>query len=158
MPAVGLKPLQLCARLVLAGVLAYAGLAKLGDLSGVAASIANYRILEDAVVPFVAALLPAAEIAVAVALVGGPCVQGGALLSAIMLVTFAAGMAQARLRGIDVECGCFGPGIESKVSWTKVALNLALASVAGVLTWARPVTWRELLPPREPEGREEVAR
>ena len=156
MPTAGLKPLQLCVRLALAGLLGWAGLAKLGDPSTLADVVAHYRVLPAFAVPFAAALLPAAEIAVAVALVAGPCVQGAALLAALMLTVFAAGMAQARLRGIDLDCGCFGAGIESKVSWTKVALDLVLACLAGVLAWARPVGWRELSP-RGSERREEAA-
>lgn len=150
-----LKPLQLVARLALAGVFGWAGFMKLGDPSALADAITNYRLLPEVTVPFAAALLPAAEIAVAVALVAGPCVQGGALLAALMLTAFAVGMAQARLRGIDLDCGCFGAAAQTQVSWTKVAMNLALASVAGVVAWARPVGWRELLP-REPGRREEA--
>ena len=56
-----------------------------------------------------------------------------------MLVAFAAGMAQAKLRGIDLECGCFGADSTQKVSWSKVALNVALAILAGWIAWtSRP--------------------
>ena len=151
----GTKPLLLLARLGLAGVLGYAGLSKLADPSGMAETIANYQMLPEALVPFAAVIVPAAEIVVAAALVAGPCVQGGGIVAALMLTAFAVGMAQARLRGIDLECGCFGAGSESLVSWPKVAMNVGLAALAAVVAWARPVAWREALP-RGPEHREEA--
>ena len=141
----GSKPLQLLARLGLASVLGWAGLAKLADPGGLADTVANYRMVPEALIPLVAAALPAAEIVVAAALVAGPYVQGGGLVATLMFTAFAVGMAQARLRGIDLDCGCFGTATESQVSWPKVAMNVALASVAGVVTWMRPVAWRELL-------------
>jgi hypothetical protein len=68
-------------------------------------------------------------------------VGGAALLSGLMLASFAAAMAQAKLRGIDVECGCFGGA--SRVSWWKVGLNLALAlsafAVAAGYASRRPI-------------------
>jgi hypothetical protein len=52
-----------------------------------------------------------------------------------MLALFAAGMAQAKLRGIDLECGCFGAGAATQVSWSKVALNLGLAILSIWIAW-----------------------
>jgi hypothetical protein len=50
-----------------------------------------------------------------------------------MLVVFGVAMAQARWRGIDLSCGCFGAVLEAKVSWLTVARTLGLAALSGVL-------------------------
>ena len=45
-------------------------------------------------------------------------------------------MAQAILRGIDLECGCFGRAVADPVSWTKVAFDTGLAMLAGWVAWS----------------------
>lgn len=130
---------------MLAAVLFSAGVAKLGDPNALAEVIANYRVLPDALVIALAGILPVAEILVALALVAGPCVQGAGLVGAAMLTGFAGAMAQAKLRGIDLECGCFGASVHAQVSWGKVALNVAFAGLAAWVAWIRPVRWRDLL-------------
>lgn len=133
----------LVVRLALAAVFLSAGAAKFADANGLAAAIANYRVLPDALVVALAGILPVIELLVGVALLAGPCVQGAGLLGAMMLGTFAAAMAQAKLRGIDLDCGCFGAAVASQVSWAKVALNLVLGALAAWVAWVPQVPWRE---------------
>jgi uncharacterized membrane protein YphA (DoxX/SURF4 family) len=123
--------LQWLARFGLSAMFLYAGALKLGDTAAFAADISHYRVLPSALVPALAVGLPVLEIVAAVALLTPTFAQGGALLCALMLGVFAAGMAQAKLRGIDLDCGCFGAASTQKVSWAKVALNAALAILAG---------------------------
>ncbi len=144
MPATVTNALSLAARLGLAGVLAWAGAEKLGDRDAIAAAIANYRVFPDALIVALAAVLPPAEILVGLALVAGPYVQGAGLLGALLLGTFAVAMAQAIIRGIDLECGCFGAAAPEQVSWGKVAMNAFLGSLATWIAWVRPVRWRDL--------------
>jgi putative oxidoreductase len=59
-----------------------------------------------------------------------PYARGAAVIVAALLSVFAAAMAQSKLRGIDLDCGCFGAGNESQVSWLKVTVNLGLAMLA----------------------------
>lgn len=131
-PNRGAWPLALCnlqrlARVGLAAMFLYAGVLKLQDPAGFAVDLNNYRLLPEALVPVLAVGLPVLEIVTAFALLLPGYVQGGAALSALMLFAFAGGMAQAKLRGIDLECGCFGTDSGAKVSYAKVALNAGLA-------------------------------
>ena len=114
-------------RLGLCGLFLYAGISKLGDPAAFAQDVSHYRVLPDALAPLVAVALPVLEVVTAIALLLPGYVRGGAALSALMLFGFALGMAQAKLRGIDLECGCFGTDSGAKVSWGKVALNGGLA-------------------------------
>jgi uncharacterized membrane protein YphA (DoxX/SURF4 family) len=128
-------------RIGLAGLFAYAGLIKLTAPGEFARDIANYHVLSDALSGWAAVLLPVCEVVIAGGLLLGSHVRGAALLSAVMLLAFAAAMAQAKLRGIDLECGCFGS--EARVSWWKVALDLALAGLALWLAFDKPLVAAE---------------
>jgi len=124
------------ARLGIAGLFLYAGLLKIGEPTQFASDIANYRLLPEAVIPWLATFMPVFEVVVALALLTGSYVRAGALLSAAMLALFAGAMAQAKLRGIDLDCGCFGADNHTQVSWIKVAQNLALATLAVWVAWS----------------------
>jgi hypothetical protein len=115
-------------RIGLAGLFAYAGATKLGAASELARDIANYRLLPELAAAWAALFLPLFELVLAVGLLLPSHVRGAAALCALLLSAFAAAMAQAKLRGIDLACGCFGG--DSQVSWGKVAVDLALAGLA----------------------------
>ena len=115
-------------RLGLAALLAYAAVSKLLDPAAFAEDIQNYRVLPEAWAGPLALALPVLELVVAAALLSASHGSGASLLAGVLLLTFALAMAQAKVRGIDLECGCFGG--HSRVSWTKVALNVGLAALA----------------------------
>jgi uncharacterized membrane protein len=129
---------QVCA-IVLAFVFAGAAVPKLIDPGTFAADIENYRVVPAALVGFAALFMPAFELAIAFALVWPRYQRGAALLATGLLLVFAAAMAQARMRGIDLSCGCFGAAFESKVSWMTVARSLFLAGLG-----VAPVLWPPL--------------
>jgi len=129
-----LIPLACCA--ILAVVFAFAAVPKLIDPGSFAADLENYRVLPEHLVGHAALYLPALELAVAVALLLPNYRQGAAVLAAAMLLVFAVAMAQARVRGIDLSCGCFGAAFESKVSWWTVARSVLLAAIAAI-----PIFW-----------------
>jgi uncharacterized membrane protein YphA (DoxX/SURF4 family) len=120
--------LSLVVRLGLATLFAYAALSKLADPSAFARDIANYHLLSDALSGWAAVLFPVCELVIALGLLLPSHARGAALLAALMLVGFAFAMGQAKLRGIDLVCGCFGG--EARVSWGKVLLDLGLAGLA----------------------------
>jgi putative oxidoreductase len=115
-------------RIGLAGLFAYAGASKLGAGAELARDIANYHLVPESAAGWGALFLPLFELVLAAGLLLPSHARGAALLSALVLFAFAAAMAQAKLRGIDLACGCFGG--ESQVSWGKVAVDLALAGLA----------------------------
>jgi putative oxidoreductase len=127
------------ARFGLAGLFLYAGALKIADAPGFAQDISHYRLLPDSLAALSAVVLPVLELVTGVGLLLRRYVQGAALLSALMLLLFAAAMAQAKLRGIDLECGCFGASSATQVSFGKVALNAGLAILSVWIAWtSRP--------------------
>ncbi|WP_083975688.1 MauE/DoxX family redox-associated membrane protein [Kitasatospora mediocidica] len=98
------------ARLGLAVVWAWAGLAKVSDPAVAAQAVRAYRLLPEGLVKPVGYGLPFLEIALAVLLVIGLGVRIAAVISAVLLLTFIAGISSAWARGISIDCGCFGGG------------------------------------------------
>jgi len=99
-------------RLLLAGVWLYAGLSKIGDPAAAVRAVRAYRLLPEFLVKGLGYGLPYVEISLAVLLLLGLATRFAAVLSAVLLVVFLAGMASAAARGLRIECGCFGGGGE----------------------------------------------
>jgi putative oxidoreductase len=122
----------LLARIAIAGVFLWASLPKLADPGAFAADVQNYRVLPDALVGHAALFVPAFELVVAIGLLLPRYQRGAALIATSMLAIFSLAMAQARLRGIDLSCGCFGAAFEAKVSWLTVIRSAALGLLSAV--------------------------
>jgi protein-disulfide isomerase len=101
---------SLAARLVGAGVFGYAGIAKIGDAAGGVRAVRAYRILPEALVHPVAYGLPAFEIVLAALLLFGVATRFVGAVAAGLLAVFIGGVASAGLRGLRIDCGCFGGG------------------------------------------------
>lgn len=123
-------------RVLLAGVFAWAAVPKLLEPGEFAMAIQNYRLVPEGLVGQLAVLVPVFELVIALGLLVPPYQRGAALLSTLMLLVFAGAMAQARWRGIDLSCGCFGAALESKVSWLTVARTSALGLLSAVVLFA----------------------
>jgi putative oxidoreductase len=117
---------------VIAAVFLWAAVPKLIDPGSFAADIQNYRLVPDALVSYVALFVPVFELVLGLGLLWPRYQRGAALLATLMLVVFSAAMAQARMRGIDLSCGCFGAAFEAKVSWVTVGRSAALSVLAAI--------------------------
>ena len=95
-------------RLVVGGVFIWAGILKIIDPLGFAQSIANYRIFPSVLSFFLAVVLPWIEVVCGVFLVFGIFRHASSLLFSGLLGAFLLLMVVTLLRGIDVDCGCFG--------------------------------------------------
>jgi len=113
----------LFARLLVAGVFGYAAVPKLIEPDRFAEAIANYHLLPSAMVGIVAVIVPVIEVVIAVMLVVGVEARGAALAAAILLTAFSVAMAQAIVRDINLDCGCFGSTTQSTVGWSSVVRN-----------------------------------
>ena len=109
-PAGVLPWLALAGRLLLAGVLGYAALTKIGDPAATVRAVRAYQLLPEwAAVPFAHAL-PSVELAVAVLLLLGVAVRLTGIAAALLMGMFFVGVASAAARGLQIDCGCFGGG------------------------------------------------
>jgi uncharacterized membrane protein YphA (DoxX/SURF4 family) len=100
----------LVARLILGGVWLVAGYAKFSDPAGTVRAVRAYQLLPESVVPTFGHLLPVVEIAVGACLLLGLLTRGFAVFSTLLLLMFIFGITSAWVRGLQIECGCFGGG------------------------------------------------
>jgi uncharacterized membrane protein YphA (DoxX/SURF4 family) len=118
--------------------LLWAGGSKALDRQESILAVDAYDVLPDHVVEVVAAILPWLEIAVAALLILGVFVRFAGVATALLGAGFLAALAQAKARGLQIDCGCFGGGGPGDgVSWWDIARNVPFV-LAGAYLAARP--------------------
>jgi uncharacterized membrane protein YphA (DoxX/SURF4 family) len=98
------------ARLGLAAVWLISGGLKAVDLDQTYVAVRAYDVLPTAAVEVVSVVLPFLELALGLLLLVGVGTRAVAVLSAVLLLVFVAGVSQAWARGLSIDCGCFGGG------------------------------------------------
>jgi protein-disulfide isomerase len=142
-PAAAREWAATAARLLLAGVWLWAGLAKVGDPAAAVRAVRAYRLLPGWLAQGVGYGLPFLELTLAALLLAGLATRVAAAVSAGLLLVFLAGMVSAAARGLQIECGCFGGGGDlaagQSTAYTgEIARDAALLLVALALArWPR---------------------
>ena len=126
-------------RLVLAGIMLWAGGAKIGDLAASVRAVRAFEILPEVLARPVGYGLPVLEIVLGLLLLGGLLTRYAALLTALLLAGFVVGIAAAWARGLSIDCGCFGGGGPTDADNTQYPLEIVrdLAILAVGLVVAR---------------------
>jgi len=119
----------LIARLILAAVLAVAGIAKLLRPSASREAMSAFGV-PAALVPAAAVVVPVAEIAVAVALIPAVTAEAAAVVAFLMLAAFTLGVGVNLARGRTPACGCFGAVSAGPIGPGTIARNLVLMVLA----------------------------
>jgi uncharacterized membrane protein YphA (DoxX/SURF4 family) len=123
-------------RMTLAGVLGYAGWAKLQSPPLFTATIAKLQMVPFSWAEWVGSAVAVAEILMAGWLLCGVRRRAAALAVTCLASVFAAAMAQASARGLDLDCHCFG-ATESPLPTAWVLVRALTVLVAGVFLWTR---------------------
>jgi hypothetical protein len=99
------------ARFILGAVFLWAAAPKIASPLSLVETIMGYRLLPQVLLAPAAIVLPFVELWAALAVLFGPSRlrRSGALLLGALLLVFMLAAAQGLLRGLDFECGCFGP-------------------------------------------------
>lgn len=98
------------ARVGLAAVFLISGYLKASDLDQTYVAVNAYQVMPKPAVEVVAAVLPWFELALGLLVLLGVGTRLVAVISALLLLTFMAGVTQAWVRGLSIDCGCFGGG------------------------------------------------
>lgn len=110
--------LHVVARVVLGGLFVYAGGIKVLDRQAMVLAIDAYELIPQALIPALAVIIPWLELVLGVALILGVSVRAAAIAGAVVTTGFLIGMAQAKARGLKIDCGCFTSGGEGEgVTW-----------------------------------------
>lgn len=120
-----MKWLALACRVVLGALFIYAGVLKMGQPGQFALDIANYRLLPEGWPLIAAYLVPWLEVVCGLGLILGLAKKGAAVWISVLLAAFIAALAVNLVRGVDIDCGCFG-GSGSDISEALIR-DLALA-------------------------------
>ena len=116
---------------VLAGIFIYAGALKAIDPVQFASDIDNYKLLPWPVSVAVAFYLPWLEIFCALGLVFRFLYRGALSILSASIVVFTLATIAAKVRGLDITCGCFGHASQNWSFPAHLITNLAI--LAGLL-------------------------
>jgi len=142
--------LLLVGRIVLAGILIYAGIEKMQPQPGMpwnlhsinlsllmfSWAVDSYKILPAGMVTLFAQALPAFEIFLGLWLLSGVALRLSSLVSALLMCMFVIALGSAYERDLGINCGCFGAGVQvsAKTELMRVGgllLPLAIAITVG---------------------------
>ena len=119
--------------MILAFVFIYAGIIKIVDADSFSQSVYNYKLLPDVTVNIIAVVLPWIELCTGLLLLFGISVKENSFLITGMLMIFIFAIAISLLRGLNIECGCFGTVNGAKVGISKIIENIGLVIIGLVL-------------------------
>lgn len=117
-------------RLGLGAIFLYAAVTKLPELGKFAESVHNYRMLPVSLENLFAMALIGVEIVVGVTLILNVLPKSSTILVTMLLVMFFIAILQAVLRGLDIDCGCFGTDDASKTGWVALLRDLGMLAMA----------------------------
>lgn len=130
----------LAVSIAVAAVFIYAGLGKVREPLQFADSTAAFAILPAVFINLFVMGLPPFEFACGVLLLAPRTRRIGALAVAVVSVMFFTALASALLRGLTLDCGCFGVGAPSRSRmWVELGLDTVLFAGA-MFVYLRSIT------------------
>ncbi|MDO8549961.1 MAG: MauE/DoxX family redox-associated membrane protein [Ignavibacteria bacterium] len=120
------KYLLLLSRLILSFIFIYAGMEKITDPEGFARAINNYKLLPFSLINIFALILPWIEVISGILLLFGITVRENSFITSSLLGIFIIAIAVSLLRGLNIDCGCFGTAGVAKVGIQKLLENFLL--------------------------------
>jgi putative oxidoreductase len=137
-PSSSARTRRIFLRLLLGALFLWSGLAKLAHPAAFFSALLDYELpLPDALLRLVAIALPWLEALCGLALALNRWPETVRPLVAALCALFALALGQALLRGLKIDCGCFGPSVDGW--WDRPAF--ALLRTAGLLAaslWLLP--------------------
>jgi len=122
-------------RTAVGGLFVYAGVLKASDPTAFLKSIENYQILPHAAAVAAAFYLPYLEIFCGTGLALKRLQSGAlALLGGLMFV-FIVALLAAWVRGLDIDCGCFGSGDGTAHYGLALARDFSILAALCFLAW-----------------------
>jgi uncharacterized membrane protein YphA (DoxX/SURF4 family) len=121
---------RLAVRLLLGGVFLYASIAKARDPLDFADAVASFHLLPAYWINPFALGLPTYEILLGAWLLSGWRLRTAAFGASATMLVFLAALASAKMRGLGVDCGCFGGGASPGNPGLALARDAGLALAA----------------------------
>ena len=134
-------------RIIVGSVFLWASLSKIIDPAKFAREISNYHVMPFGLENTVAIFLPWLEFFIGSALILGIMVDGSVILCSALLIMFNMLVAQAMVRGFNIECGC-GLKEGEMVGFQKLFENFTFLGFC-VLVFIRKSKFLEIFPKTE---------
>ena len=128
--------------LIVVGVFIYAGVIKALDPIRFASDIDNYKILPWTIGVRLAFYLPWLEILCGLTLIARRLYLGGLSILTALTSIFIVATIAAKIRGLDITCGCFGHASKNWSFTGHLALDLAILA-ALLAIWTHEHTCRK---------------
>src|SRR5438046_7270394 len=112
------------AEFIVGGIFIYAGVIKALDPIRFASDIDNYKILPWTISVQLAFYLPWLEIVCGLALIARRLYLGGLSILTLLTFIFIIATMVAKIRGLDITCGCFGHASKHWSFTAHIALDL----------------------------------
>ena len=114
--------LILIIRFLLGLIFVYASYDKILDPGKFARDISNYHVVPFGLENAIAIILPWLELIIGLGIIIGVCINASVFISGGLLIVFIILIAQAILRGFNIDCGC-GLKEGEVVGWSKIIEN-----------------------------------
>lgn len=111
-------------RILLGVLFIYASIPKISSPAYFAIAVQNYQILPDLFINSAAIILPWIELICGLLLLAGYWHRATAVIISGLNVVFILAITSALIRGLDIECGCYGT--EASANWTRIVEDLFL--------------------------------
>jgi putative oxidoreductase len=119
--------MQLALSILIAIVWMQSATAHMGNPYFFLSSVYKYQLVGRDLGWILAVVLPALQSVLAVCLLARVFVGAALLLSGLLLTVFSAVQISAFLRGIQIDCGCFGPAASNPIGQASIAMVVVLA-------------------------------
>ena len=113
-------------RCALGLVFIIASIEKISAPEAFASSVEAYKLVPYPLINIFALTIPWLELLCGLFLVAGMASRASAALLFGLLLIFIIGIMLAIFRGLNIDCGCFGPAHASPVGWVKVMEDCGL--------------------------------
>jgi putative oxidoreductase len=124
-------------RILLGGLFVLAGCLKILDPAAFALEIDRYQLVPWWACALLALFIPPLEICVGLILLSPWFARGAVLWAGILLTLFSVALLTAMLRGLSIDCGCFGRVWQSTGTFWPLIRNLVLLGITFFLWWQR---------------------
>ena len=125
--------LLLLARFFLGFVFVYAAIEKINDPGSFAVSVHNYKLLPIFIINIIAVILPWIELTAGMMIIIGISVRENSFITSILMLIFIIAVSISLMRGLNINCGCFGTAGGSKIGIQKIGENLLLLLLSAYL-------------------------
>jgi len=118
-------------RMIVGTIFIYASIDKILHPADFAVAIQNYHILPESLTNITGIVLPWIEIWCGIFLITGVFSRGAVTLLGGLLAVFLLAMLSAKIRGLNIACGCFNVSDQTgQISFIDIFMNLILIAMS----------------------------